>query len=518
MDSRIGTITLSVRSPNARLALAAKQTLEAALPRVLAEFDRRLPHEVIVLRELQIDLRAIRTGRTDPDWTRQLEDALHTAIDESIREVRSPTSRPHSDHNVDDRAAWFASVGVYLAHAIVAEPGPEAWPFRGQTGQQAWDALRTESRGTMADALAAIARNAQLGFSNGASALALCTKLEQVFTAFVPPTISTTWLSPWQPQSKEGAPSPLSPHRGAIRNFEVVLGRPYEVVEWVELLRLAHAARSEPARLALLSLLFERRPPIRDADLRENLVEPGATRSWRSQAAGLLVIADRCTELLGELGLVYTNPGELRAVRWAIGRALAPAQVSRTDPLVLLFAHELPTAHPSELVWNEVDPEPLHRIALQHAAPFRTGDLSVWPTSDITYAMDSRLCVDALPSSPNVVERLVRRYQERVGEPPSSIEMLERGTSTHLDAILEVDLPALPESWRPAVRACASAIRAIMDDAGLSLPRLQNVHAVVEPMERGFGVHLASDVSSELARRIPSELTFGGHLILVSRS
>src|SRR6185437_11084611 len=136
-------------------------------------------------------------------------------------------------------------------------------------------------------------------------------------------------------------------------------------------------------------------------------------------------------------------------------------------PLLLAWAGEEPgaAAFPA-LVLERADPEPLHAAAVRAAAQlgFLEAPLRAVPFGGGVAALGAGgLVADWLPGTPNLhdaVPELVQRYTARAGRPPAAEEVEERLATADLDAIAEIDAPAVPDRWRPALRTAASLVRA----------------------------------------------------------
>jgi hypothetical protein len=94
------------------------------------------------------------------------------------------------------------------------------------------------------------------------------------------------------------------------------------------------------------------------------------------------------------------------------------------------------------------------------------------------------------------IPELVRRFVGRVGAPPAGARVAQRMSGEAVDALVEVDVPPLPEPWRVAVRAFASVARsALLERWRAPVRDLRRWPAILE-MGRAVAVELLrSDVA-----------------------
>src|SRR5262249_28063109 len=113
---------------------------------------------------------------------------------------------------------------------------------------------------------------------------------------------------------------------------------------------------------------------------------------------------------------------------------------------------------------SAADPEPLHRLAVRAARDHGAlvSPLDAAPVGElVALTSDHGICVDAVAAADvhQAIPELVRRFSRRTGAPPAGLRVAERMSGDALDALLEVDVPALPEAWRTAACALASVAR-----------------------------------------------------------
>jgi hypothetical protein len=117
------------------------------------------------------------------------------------------------------------------------------------------------------------------------------------------------------------------------------------------------------------------------------------------------------------------------------------------------------------LALDAADPEPLHALAIRLAGRlgFLDGPLAAAPFGDGVAVTGARgLVVDFVPA-PDVhdaIPDVASRFARRASQPPRAIEVLDRLPTADHDGIGEVDVPAVPDAWRPALWAGASLLRA----------------------------------------------------------
>jgi hypothetical protein len=200
-------------------------------------------------------------------------------------------------------------------------------------------------------------------------------------------------------------------------------------------------------------------------------IEGAPRRRLVSAAGGLLAWAAlfEAEGLADEIAEAYPELRVQRAVRWAVGRALEDARIGGADPTLLLWAGEDPGAlvAPAPAL-AAADPAPLHRRAVRLAAArgLLGAPLEAARFGDFIALMSAGgICVDAILAERvhDAVPELVRRFVARAGAPPAGIQVAERLRGDAADALVEVDVPPLPEAWRVAVRAFASLARSALE-------------------------------------------------------
>jgi hypothetical protein len=260
---------------------------------------------------------------------------------------------------------------------------------------------------------------------------------------------------------------------------------PDAVAALVAALRGARAGRD-----AALASLRER---LSDAgiptDELRRAVEGAQAKRLLSAAGGLVAwaVLFAAEGLSAEIDAAYPEPRAQRAVRWAVACALEDARIGGVDPALLLWAGEdLDALVDPGLGLAEADPEVLHRRALRLAANrgLLSAPLEVAQLGDgVTLTGDAGFCVDAVLGDDvnRAIPELVRRFVGRVGGPPAGVRVSERMRGDAVDALVEVDVPKLPEAWRVAVRAFASVARsALLTRWRAVVPDLRRWPAIVE--------------------------------------
>ncbi len=487
MQTRVEHLVIEVRGPDGGMLSIARDALESAVRRALDRFDRRHPTEVLVLREIAVAMRAFRVGPASPDWETAFDRILEAEIERALGESKPA---PGEAARVSRDAAWFASEGVYYAEAALAEPN-DRWPFHDLAGERAWSALESSSRATIADALAHVARRATHSLQ---SADDMLDALERTLARFDIARIATVFRSGGDPTAAT-----------ALLEIE----HPIASVVLSHALRAGTSARR---RLAALAVLFFVWPPARTMRLpiEQGEVGTGALEpAMRSRAAGLLLAAHLCSAALERLTARYDERA-LRAVRWAIARAIAHPRVAVDDPGVLLFALEEPAARLSADALTPVDPEPLHACALEVGASMHDGALRVWRSADTAYAMAGEVCADAIPTGDATELALARRYERRTGLPPTSIVLAHPPMEEDVRLVMDVDLPALADAWRPAVRAFASVLRVeLASNARVELESLRAMDATLVRRSDRWVVSVSGP--AELLRLLPARWLLGRH-------
>ena len=229
-----------------------------------------------------------------------------------------------------------------------------------------------------------------------------------------------------------------------------------------------------------------------------------------SRAGGLVFWA----RVLADIGLdralieAYAEERVRRSARWALGRGLESASCEPRDPLLLAWSGEEPgaAAFPS-LVLERADPGPLHAAAVRAASELGYLEtLRAVPFGGGVAAMGKGgLVADWLPGAADVhdaVPELVQRYAARAGRPPPAVEVEERLATADLDAIAEIDAPAVPDRWRPALWAAASLVRA----AAAERWRVRHADA------RGWPAIVVGDEGVEIPRRHVEAIAGGAWL------
>lgn len=464
-DVLVRRVTLHAVADDASAALAVLHAAEDAIAPALEPIARAVGDEVLVLR--RVDLRfAIDLDGGPAPLGAMIEGAMASAIRARIERARRDRSGPV----VTEEWAFFPdeehAVAAYLD--AIARGAEGAFPYRLFTS---WGASWPD----------VIASSLARGRAFLAGVLARVTSDPEAIVARVPEAAARAIVAAWTSGGSDRALDPEalpSDVREAIAEAASI------------------GARSSPAHRDLLALarLFERWPPARDLDVPRRALDPlirarageergasegddrarersGAERAPRlvSAAGGLLA----WRSLLDHAGLSaaidasYPVTRERRAVWWALGRALEDPSLSGADPLLLLWSGEAPgaTVDPSFAI-RDLDPEPLHRLALRAAKDLGQldGALDVMKVGDVAAAMSGEICVDAERADDlhDAVPALVRRFSERVGKAPTSVHVGDRLSDDALSTWLDIDAPSVSDLLRPALRAIASVARVLL--------------------------------------------------------
>jgi hypothetical protein len=260
----------------------------------------------------------------------------------------------------------------------------------------------------------------------------------------------------------------------------------------------------EARDLALASLMARlEKEGIVTAALR-HAVLGARTKRLVSAAGGLVAWATlfAAEGLSEEIDDAYPEPRAQRAVRWAVGAALDDARIGGLDPILLVWSGEDVAAMIDPGLGLAIaDAEILHARALRIAV--RRGLLQTPLDAarfgdTVTLTGPSGFCVDAVVGDDvnRAIPELVRRFTRRVGAPPPGARVAPRMSGEAVDALVEVDVPPLPEPWRMAVRAFASLARsALLERWRAPVRDLRRWPAIVE-MGRAVAVELSrSDIS-----------------------
>lgn len=477
---RVGHAALVLRGTDpTSIAPIAERALTAALEVVGA----RWPNEWLFVRRLELDLRA-RASAAAIDLD-SLTHAIANMLARRLEELRATATRA-AGHGVEgviaDDAAWFpteASARGALLRALLAGH-PRDWPCSAMPWARHLDEVARWTPLELGDALAHAVGHARAPVP-------------------IPESAARGWIAQWT---------------GAGRRLDLD-ALPAEVRARVAAAAIAEDG-ADAARVRALAYLFAAWPPARDAvvDARDldrllGRREPARPAPGSPSRAGGLVA---WAFLLRESGLgpaLWSGIGDeraRRATRWAVGRALEAADVGDGDPILRLWAGEAPDGAPlARWVFDDLDPEPLHRGALGFAAGrgWLAGDLVLAPIGDGAAIMAGEICVDHVPLSvDDALPALVRRFAARLGRPPAGITTEPQLAPPALDAFTEVDVMALPDRWRAAARAAASVARRLArEDWRVGLRELRGWPARVRP-----GRPPTVELPRAQATRIPVDL------------
>jgi hypothetical protein len=501
-EVRVHHASVEVEADDAASAIATVRAAERALPAALDGLADDLGDEVLVIRSLELAASVLVSGHAVAahELRRALRDHLRERIDDARR---AATAARGPDY------AWYPSEAEAIADYLGALHRGEGgrWPYRALAGYGAdFAAVLRDclARGAAlaGDVLAALAR-AELGG-------ALASRVDAALAA----ALVAAWAS---------APAPGG-EATDWRAFPAEVRARVAARALADLAGAASGAAPDVRRLLALAHLFAAWPPARalrfaardliaaSAPAPEGAAASEAAATRRVSRAGGLVFWAR---VLADIGLeralveAYAEERVRRAARWALGRGLESASCEPRDPLLLAWSGEEPgaAAFPS-LVLERADPEPLHAAALRAAAElgYLEAPLRAVPFGGGVAAMGAQgLVADWLPGAADLhdaVSELVQRYAARAGCPPAAVEVEERLATADLDAIAEIDAPAVPDRWRPALWAAASLVRA----AAAERWRVRQADA------RGWPAIVVGDEGVEIPRRHVEAIAAGAWL------
>jgi hypothetical protein len=522
-DALIHRVTLHATAADAGDALRVLRTAEAVIHRAVEGAAAAVGGEVLVLRRVELDFAVDLDGR-QVLAAGLMEQALRGALRRAIQRARSEASA--SGPVVSEQVAWFPSEAAAIAELLAAhaQGRASAWPYAsltlwGATPAELIRACLERGRVLLGDVLAAAIQRLDaatlLGLAGedlAAAVVATCTTggertlsasalpadlraavaaevgrlssasaaqrdlvaLARLFALWPPardariPLVDLRLIAGAEPRSREATPAEVLAELLQGTAAASVLGLlPADVV--AALIALLRGPRE--GREAALASLWGRleQAGVATVELRR-AVEGAQAKRLVSAAGGLVAWAAlfAAEGLSAEIDAAYPEPRAQRAVRWAIGCALEDARIGGVDPALLLWAGEDPDAliDPGLSLFM-ADPEPLHRSALRLAGARGLGStpLSAARFGDtVTLTGEAGFCVDAVPGDDvdRVIPELVRRFARRTGGPPAGISVAPRMSGEAVDALVDVDVPPLPEPFRVAVRAFASAARSAL--------------------------------------------------------
>ena len=491
-EVRVLEASVEVEADDVTSAVATVRAAERALPSALDGLADDLGDEVLIIRSLQLAASVVvgRSGVTAHELRRALRDHLRERIEDARR---AATAARGPDF------AWYPSEAEAIADYLGALHRGEGgrWPHRALAGYGGDFAAAL--RGCLArgmalagDVLAALAR-ADLGAALGGR---------------VDAALAEALVAVWAPGLA------AADDAADFRAFPAEVRARVAARALADLAGAGGAAGARPdvRRLLALAHLFAEWPPARAlrfaardllaaaAPVPEGAAEEEAAPRRVSRAGGLVFWA----RVLADVGLdravtsAYAEERVRRAARWALGRGLESASCEPRDPLLLAWSGEEPgaAAFPA-LVLERADPEPLHAAAVRAAVQlgFLEAPLRAVPFGGGVAALGAGgLVADWLPGTPDphdAVPELVQRYTARAGRPPAAVEVEERLATADLDAIAEIDAPAVPDRWRPALRTAASLVRA----AAAERWRVRHADA------RGWPAVVVGDQAVEVPRR-----------------
>lgn len=438
---------------------AATDVLHSVVERSVSDVSG----ELLVLRRVALRF-ALRFG-PDADLRstvrRALLRALRAQVEGARRAARSSTE---PDGTITEELAWFpsdaAATAAYL-RSLVDRSVP-AWPFRlqaklGSTWEEVLLASLERGRVYVGDVLAGISGWAQPPVLLEQVSAELALRLVDAFCEplprhVAPPEVFLRVRNTVRPIVR-GPRDPV-PHRGPRD----------PVPDWL-------------ARLVVLMCVLREWPPLREAGLDaqqlEELLEQLETPERQPEAdapaasiCGGLVLWAAFLQHLGffrEFAALYPDPQASGAVRWALARALEDPAADVRDPLLLLWSNESRGARLSPgLVLDRTDPAPLHRGAteLARAHGLLSEPLLIAPFGEGTVAFRGRVLLDWRLTTPpdRSLPELVHALVPETHRSGLEVRVLDRIPGVQLDVLNDVDVPALPDAWRPAVASLASVL------------------------------------------------------------
>lgn len=477
-DAVVHRARLHVQAHSGLDAVGTLGPAERALRQALGDVAQATGDELIVVEQLDLRLGLRHSGQLgEPEG--RLRSAMRSALKERIEEMRARAVQVGTDSATIGGIAWFASTEVALAELLIAclEGRQSEWPYRALAHfGRSWDEVASSTpRPVLGGAIVKLVES--LGPSS------LGRRLSPAHAT----ALLRRWLGPTG--SETGAAGTLPP----------------EVRTKIQAVVTDAAVSVETAqgRLAVLAALFEAWPPARNVDMPEEELSavaeaPEGETVLQSRAGGLLpwLVLLQERGLWRRLAAAYGDPRARAAARWAVGRALSQGGLSENDPLLLWWSGESVEARIAPAgALRESDPESLHREAIAAAVEDELIDTSlrIRALGDSAVVMCGDLCIDALRGADvhAVVPDAVSRFTSRAGAPPPGVTVeSEPSDSRDIDALTEVDVPALPERWRIAVRAFASVARRLAgNEWGVQMRDLHGWRARVES-GRPLRVHL----------------------------
>lgn len=487
-DVRVDRAEVLVVAADPASAISVIRTARDNLSAILARAARAVGEDVLVLRRVQMRF------MVHDDGAGGLSDAVTGALRRSLESRFASALNRARDRSADYRGligedvAWFPSEAAWVAAhlASLVDPSVPRWPFAGATVRldATWDEIleTTLSRGHVftGDVLSALGLWVKPSRVADSVRTELADRLVAVFTSVVPSgpipeeVVRHAWSKVWfgvSPQASQ---------------------------DWT------HTLPEPIARLLVLMALLQEWPPLRETGIEPRQLGLSAKDGEHEMAHGAAqellsdnALPSRCGGLVfwawlfGQLQLdaalsaAWGNARTLRAVRWAIGRALEDPSSDPRDPLLMLWAGESPGARlSSRQVLERADPEPLKRLGLGFARDRRllTGRLRVAPLGDGFVTLQGRTLVDwhiATNTAPTPQE-ILAAYAARTGNRAPGVDFMERTSDADLDVVRLGDVPALPDSWRPAVACFVSALSELVRiDLGLTIRRWRRWAALV---------------------------------------
>ncbi len=431
-DVWVGHAQLRVRASNAGAGVASLRVLEQALPEALSAVAGLPGDSVVVLRKVDLRLAARLSGDASKG---ALLSALRSHLKSRIREAMSQSAE------ISEDSAHFPSRPAALAAyvAALAEGSAQRWPFSSFAGYGATPLAVLRS---CAEESLALAGDVLAGWSSRVGAHVVLQSLGDAEAL----ELCGFWISP----------------RGATELPSVVLAR----------LKAAPQSELSETRRLLLGLLvgFELWPPLRGELVeRSAILRPAASglkqAAQPSSAGGLVfwALLLQQTGLMDELAAAYPHPRRRSAVLWALGRCLESPSIDARDPLLLWWCGESPDARMSPTqVLADSDPEPAHRIAVQVcvASGGAAEGVVIAPWGDGWIAMSRDVAIDFCLDGDveQSLEAVVSRFKARAGEFPAGVALRSQATEGARHVLGTLDMPSIPDTWRPAVLALASVV------------------------------------------------------------
>lgn len=469
-DALVGRLALHVRSDDRRAPAETLKALERATRQALVTVARTIGDEVLVLRRVPIELSAVSSGPRGFETGSDLSE-LSAMIEQSLRRQLTRRGTPTEATWVSESLAQYSSEATACAERLIGlvTGTSEQWPRRalahfGSSITAVLDYAFQRSRVFASTTLAHV-----VGSAAWLELLASSPLLDQV-THWVEETAGPV---DWVPhQLNHGAASRAESATLAPIPPEILSRARSAAHEIIQKLERAPSAptsathRMAARRLALLGELLRHWPPARDRRISatelDGLLEVETTEQvLTSRAGGLVFWAPLVEEL--ELPTIYSSLRQRKAIFWALGRTLESASLSPGDPLLALFAGEIPGAILAVgATLRDTDPEPLAVRALQLVPREElNGPFRIVPFGDDAVLMAGNgVVLDSLAQTApeEAIPDFVKRFRARLNRSPSPLETYGTITDADLEAIAATDSVAVPAPWQHALRTVVSVL------------------------------------------------------------